>query len=267
MSYLHFIWRSHRKFLLFSMITIALFQFLLLKLVTAVDYSSIIMYGVEQLPEGVRALFGDSFISMLTVEGAAAFGLNHPFVLVILSIGAIAIPSRHIAGEIETGTLELVLSFPVERIRLLLNLILSAVVFLFIIIVFALCSSLLSIHLFHRLTVDLFVKMVQIGCNLWLLFIFIMSLALVFSCFEKEGTKVSIRVAGILLVFYLVHYLSALWDAIQFTIPINIFTYYQPEDLMSGQRPFWLHFVVLIALILICLMVSMVKFQRRDIPG
>jgi len=267
MSYFYFIWKSHRSFILFSMIIISLFQFLILRLVTTIDYSLIIMNSLEQLPKIVQAMFGENLISKLTVEGAAAFGLNHPLVLVILSIGAITIPSRHIAGEAETGTLELVLSFPVKRIRFLLNLCISAGLFLFLIIFCALCSSLLSIGIFHQLTFDLFVKMLKIGCNLWLLLVFIMSLTLVLSSFEKEGNKVGIRVAGIVLVFYLLHYLSSLWDAIQFTKPLNIFTYYQPVNLMTGQRSFLLHFTVLSFLILLCLMISMYQFNRRDIPG
>jgi ABC-2 type transport system permease protein len=267
MSYFYFIWKSHRSFLLFSIIIIALFQFLILKLVTTIDYSAIIISLLEQLPAFVRTMFGEDFISMLTVEGAAAFGLNHPLVLVILSIGAIAIPSRHIAGEAETGTLELILSFPVRRTKLLLDLYISAVVFLFLIIFCALCASVISISIFHQLKFVLLVKMLKIGCNLWLLFGFIMSLAMGLSSFGKEENKVSIRVAGIVLVFYLVHYLSALWEAIEFTKPFNIFTYYQPEDLMTGQRSFLLHTMVLSSLILLCLLVSIVQFNRRDIPG
>jgi len=267
MSYFYFIWKSHRSFLLFSMFFVSSFQFLTLKLVTTIDYSSPIMYLMNQLPENVQAMFGEDFVSMLTVEGAAALALNHPLVLVILSLGAIIIPSRHIAGEVETGTLELVLSFPVKRIRLLLNLFVSAVVFLFLIIFCALCSSLLSINIFHQLTFVLFTNMLKIATNLWLLFVFIMSLTLVLSSFEKEGSKVGIRVAGITPVFYLLHYLSSLWDAIQFTKPFNIFTYYQPQDLMTGQRSFLLHFMVLASLIVLCLLISMYQFNHRDIPG
>jgi ABC-type transport system involved in multi-copper enzyme maturation permease subunit len=90
---------------------------------------------------------------------------------------------------------------------------------------------------------------------------------MVLSSFEKEGNKVGIRAAGIALVFYLLHYLSSLWNTIEFTKPFNIFSYYQPEDLMTGQRSFLLHFVVLSSLILLCLLVSIYQFNRRDIPG
>ena len=267
MPYFTFIWKSHRNFLLFSMIVISFLQFLILKLVTTFDYAAMIPQMLEQLPEDMQSMLGEGVLSMLTVKGAAAFGLNHPLVLVILSLSAIMIPSRHIAGEIETGTLELVLSFPVTRIKLLLNLYMSAVFFLFLTVFCAVCASLLSIHTFHQLTVELSVNLLKIGCNLWLLFVFIMSLTMVISSFEKEAAKVGIRCAGIVLVFYLLHYLSSLWDAIQFTKPFNIFSYYHPESLMNGERSFLLHFTVLSVLILLCLFTSLIQFNRRDIPG
>jgi len=267
MAYLYFIWKSHRSLLIFSAVIISAFQFLFLKLVTAIDYSPITSYILKQLPENVQTMFGDGFVTAYTIKGAAAFGFNHPLVLVILSICAITIPSRHIAGEAETGTLELVLSFPVARTKLLLNLWISALSFLFLVILFPVSSSLLSIHIFHQLTAALFVKMITIGCNLWLLFAFVASLSLLLSSFGKEGNKVAIRVAGITLVFYLLHYLSSLWDAISFIKPFNFFTYYQPGNLMTGNRSFSLHFIVLFSLILICLLLSLFQFNRRDIPG
>jgi ABC-2 type transport system permease protein len=248
-------------------VVISAFQFLILKVVTTIDYSGMMSLLLEQLPKNVQAMIGEDFISLHTVEGAAALALNHPLVLAILSIGAIIIPARHIAGEAETGTLELVLSFPVARTRLLLNLWLSAVLFLFFIILFAVCASVSAIHIFHQLTAGLFVKMITIGCNLWVLFVFVMNLSLLLSSFGKEGNKVGIRVAGITLIFYLFHYLSSLWDTISFTKPFNFFTYYQPEDLMTGNRSFLLHVAVLFSLTLICLLVSLFQFNRRDIPG
>ncbi len=267
MSYFNFIWRSHRSFLLFSMIFTALFQFLILKLVATIDYSPFINIFMEQMPENVRAMFSEDLFSTHTVEGAAAFGLNHPLVLVILTIGAIAIPSRHVAGEAETGTLELLLSFPITRVAFMLNLFITSAVFILLIVVCAVGGSLLSIHMFHELTVELWINMLKIGCNLWLLMVFIMGLTMMLSSFEKEGSKVSIRAAGVTLVFYLLHYLSALWDAIRFTKPFNIFTYYQPEDLMTEQRSFLFHAVVLSVSILVCLGISLIQFHRRDIPG
>ena len=249
------------------MIIISLFQFIILKLVTSLDYSSMIPQLMQQLPENITKTIGDDFLALATVEGAASFGLNHPLTLVILCLAAILIPSRHIAGEIENGTLELVLSFPIRRTRLMLNLYASALVLLFLIIFCGLCASLASIAIFHQLTFELFLQMLKVCTNLWLLIALIISLTMVLSSYEKEGNKVGVRVAGIVLFFYLLHYLSTVWDALRFSKPFNIFSYYQPKDLMSGDRSILLHLVVLLSLILICLLVSLFQFNRRDIPG
>lgn len=267
MAYFRLIWSFHRGLLLFATAIISLVQFLILRVYTSFDTRTLISGMLEQMPENVKKMLGEEFLSMLTVEGTAAFGFNHPIVLVILSITAILIPSRHIAGEAETGTLELLLSYPIKRTHLLVNLFVSTIAILFLIILFALGVSLLSLGLFHHLTVDTAVKLGEIAFNLWLLFVFIASLTMVLSSFGKEDNKVAIRVAGIILVFYLLHYISSLWDAIRVTKPLNIFSYYQPTGLMSGERSLLLHFAVLSILILVCLTVSVLQFQRRDIPG
>lgn len=267
MIYFRFLWRSHRNFLLFCMAVISLLQFLILKLVTTLDTAGMMPMLLEQLPEGVKTMFGDDFLSMASVEGAAAIGMNHPLVLVILSLVAILIPSRHLAGEIETGTLELLLSFPIQRTRLLLGLFASTGAFLLMIVLSAWVSSLLSISIFHELTPLLFVKQTKVSCNLLLLAVTIMSLSLLLSSMEKDGNKVGSRAAGITLFFFLLHYLSSLWETIRFTKPFNIFNYYRPNDLMSGQRSFLLHLAVLGTLIVLCLAASLVQFHRRDIPG
>ena len=267
MAYFYFLWRCHRGFLLFALLVIALFQFLILRVVTKIDPSPLILGLLDRIPENIKTMVGEEFFSMLTVEGTAAFAMSHPLVLVILAITAIMIPSHHIAGEAESGTLELLLSFPVKRTHLLVNLFGSGSAFLFVIILCALVTSLLSINGFHELTMETALKLAGIALNLWLLFVFIHSLTMVLSTFGKEGGKVAMRAAGITLVFYLLHYLSSLWEAIRFTKPFNIFTYYQPTALMSGEREFWLNYTVLSALILVCLTISVIQFNRRDIPG
>lgn len=265
--YLRFIWNNHRGFALYSLLVMAILQFLIVRLVTTLDYAPIIMALLEQVPDRFRELLGENVASRLTVEGAAAFGFNHPLVLALLAMNAINIPNRHIAGEIETGTLELLLAYPFKRISLVLSLWTSSVLLLLLMIAGALAVSLTAISLFHQLTWLLFTRMLQIGSNLWLLFVLITSISMLISTFGKEGSKTGMRAAGIILVFYLFYYLSSLWDVIEVTTNFNIFNYYQPLGLMSGQVSFWLNCAVLLALIGICLAISLRRFNRRDIPG
>ena len=111
----------------------------------------------------------------------------------------------------------------------------------------------------------IFVKLIQIGFNLWLFFVLILSYTLLIATFGKKGSKAGNISAVITLVFYLLHFLSQLWSTIEFTIPFNVFTYYEPQKLMFGQGNIILDTAVLGSLIIVCLFLSAWQFNTRDI--
>jgi len=265
-AYFRLIWRNNKGFAIFSMVFITLLQFLILYLITTFDTLSIVAAILEQIPEKVRIFLNDSFFSTLTFDGAAAFGFNHPLVLALLAINAINIPLFHITREMESGTLELLLAHPFKRHTLIISLWVSGCAILCAIIVAALIGSFSATALFHHLSIGIFLKMVQISFNLWLLFALILSYTLLIATFGKTGSKAGNISAVITFVFYLLHFLSQLWSTIEFTRPFNIFTYYEPQKLMFGQGNIILDSVVLGSLILVCLIISLWQFNRRDIP-
>jgi hypothetical protein len=65
---------------------------------------------------------------------------------------------------------------------------------------------------------------------------------------------------------YLLSFLSQIGEALDFTRPFNIFTYYEPQALMFNKGNFILDIIVLSALIMICFGISLKQFGKRDIP-
>jgi len=250
----------------FSMLMTGAIQFLIVWLVTTIDYGPIVESMLKQLPVFFRQFFEEEMLGKFSAEGGAAFGFNHPIVLSLLSLNAIMIGARHIAGEVESGTLELLLSYPVKRTRLLLSLWGTGAVQLLAVTGTALISSVTAVKLYHQLNGDILISLLKIAVNLWLLFLLVMSFTLVLSSFSKEASKTGLASAAVLLVFYLVHFLSKIWEEIGFTKPVNIFTYYQPQKLMFGERSFSLNLLVLVVLIAVCMIISVIQFNRRDIP-
>lgn len=266
MAYLMLIWKNNQSFAVFSMVFITSLQFLILYLITTIDTTSILTAILEQLPEKMRMFLNDSFFSTLTFDGAAAFGFNHPLVLALLAINAINIPVHQITREIESGTLELLLAYPLRRDSLINTIWVSGCLILLTIILAALAGSLTSIFLFHQLSFEMMIRLLQISLNLWLLFVLIFTFALLVSVFGKMGSKAGNISAVIILVFYLLHFLSQLWDILEFTKPFNIFSYYEPQKLMFGQGNFGGDITVLGILAILCFGVSLWKFRKRDIP-
>jgi len=248
------------------MIFITLFQFMILFLVNTFDIQSMTTAILSQLPEKLRIFLNDSFFNMLTFKGAAAFGFNHPIVLVLLAFIAISLPVRHISHEIENGTMEVLLSFPVKREKIIFKLWISSLVIILMIILTAAIGTFLAIHIFHSLSNEIIIKILMIACNLWLLFGLIMSYTLLFSTFGKRGNFAANTSSMLTLVFYLVFFLSQIWDLIKFSRPLNIFNYFQPQKTMTGNTHFVSDVLVLATACIVCLLIAMWQFKRRDIP-
>lgn len=265
-AYIRLVWRNNCTFAIFSTVFITLFQFLILYLVTTFDTQAMLSVILEQMPPVMKAFLEDSFFSMLTYDGAAAFGFNHPIVLTLLVMNAIIIPGHHISRELESGTLELLLAHPLKRSTLFVSLWISGAFILLFIIVISLGGSISSILIFHELTGSIFLHLLEICLNLWLLMLLIFTYTLLIAVYIKMGVKSGNISAIITFFFYLLYYLAELWSRLAFTKPFNIFSYFEPQEVMMGQGNCLVDIIVLTGLVAIGFGIGLRRFERRDIP-
>lgn len=266
MSYLKLVWKINLGLTLFSMVFISLFQLMILYLVTTFDTQAILHSVLNQLPESMRLFLNDSFFNMLTFNGAAAFGFNHPIVLALLAMIAITIPVKHISREIENGNMELLLSLPFRRRSLVLQLWFTGALILGIIIFASCMSSLAAIRIFHELTPEVSFRLLGIGLNLWMLFVLIMTYTLLIATLSRGGGTSGVAGAMITLLFYLLFFIGQLWDLFKITLRFNLFNYFQPQEIMFGRGHLLFDGMVLGILILLLLCAGVYAFERRDIP-
>jgi ABC-type transport system involved in multi-copper enzyme maturation permease subunit len=265
-TYILLVGRLNRGLLIFSAIFIGLIQFLIIWIFTSFDYAPILEAILKQLPPQMKILFNEQFLIQLSVNGAAAFGFNHPLVLFNLGILAIAMPSWHIAGEAENGILELHLAYPIKRQTLFTSLWLGCSVSLLVVILTGYFGSLIALIIKSQLEWKLTLSLLKIVFNLWLLFILIMSFSLWVSTKNRESGKSGMMVAAITLLFYFLFFLGSTWELPVFIQQFNPFFYYQPQKLMFNQNSFVINFSVLIALITMLFIFGYNQFKRRDIP-
>jgi len=267
LTYPRFMLRQHVGFGAFSFVVVGVLQYLIVRLITTEDTATMVRGVIEQLPERMRMIVSEQFITRLTTGGAVAFGFSHPLALALLAINAIQFPARHVAGEIEGGTMEWLLAQPVARLRVVLSVSGAGGVTLLAIVCGAWIGSLSALAGAGALVPDLLFKILGVGFNLWILMVLVMSYTLVLAAFARDGGKVALRAAAVTFVFYLLHVLVPIWDAIAFTRPFNFFTYYQPQKLISGERSITLDVVVLAMVAAVCELIAARRFCRRDIPG
>lgn len=257
--------RDHLSFLILAFLLVGLLQTLLLTIVTTTDLFNFIRDFIKQLPEELQLFLGEEFIAQFSVKGAAAFGYNHPLVITFLAIVAITIPSKHIAGEIENGTLELIFSMPVKRLSITISLWIVSILTILFVISGCLIGTFISTLIFPQAHLLPFSKILVIGTNLAVLMICINAYTFLISAYSHEGSKVAMRAAGITLLFYFLNYIATIWSMISFLKPFSIFNYYQPQKLMLGETNLGINLIILGLLTLFLMFPAILKINRRDI--
>ena len=265
-TYLLLTLRLYRGLIIFSALFVGFMQFLIVWIFASFDYMPVIEAFLNQLPQQMRVLFSEQFLTYLSINGAAAFGFNHPLVLLVLGLLTITASSRQIAGESENGILELHLAYPLQRKTFFITLWFSISLMLLIVILSGLVGSLLSLFLKAKLSLEIVLPLLNIVINLWILFVLILSYSLLISSMERESNKAGILSAVITLLFYFVFFLGSIWtflDKFQF---LNIFYYYQPQKHMFQQISLLKNLSVLTVLTFICFYLGLRQFVHRDIP-
>ena len=163
------------------MVLVAFFQFLIIWLMSSINYVPIMEAILNQLPPQMKIIFNQEFMNRLSIDGAAAFGFNHPIVLTVLGIVAI------------------------------FSLTVSCATILMVIIVAGWIGSFSALIIFNHFSTVMFSQLMKIGLNLWILLCLITSYSLLISVYGREAGKSGLRSAGITLIFYFFNFIATLW--------------------------------------------------------
>ena len=101
------------QFLLAVMLVLAGFEFLICAMVASMDVESALGEITKFAPPVVRAMIEQNMPGG-SPAAVLAFGWNHPVAHALLTAVAITLPARAIAGEVENGTIELMLAQPIS---------------------------------------------------------------------------------------------------------------------------------------------------------
>jgi ABC-2 type transport system permease protein len=226
--------------------------------------SSGISQLVEQYPKNILAIFGVSDMDFSSGAGYLAgelFGFVIPLLVLMLTIGA---GGAIIGGAEERGLLDLVLSHPIRRGRVLLE---SAALIVLLSMSFGVVVlvSLLVMDPIVSLRLS-FVNLLGTVVGVVLLGVVLGWLALVVGALSGSRGR-ALGVAGsVAAVAYLASSLSQLVDALRPVRLLSPFWYATSgSPLVSGYT--WWYATVLVVMAGVVLMIGVVRFDRRSLAG
>lgn len=241
----------------------------LLFMAMAAMYAGTFPQFEESLLEMMESGFGDSFNyfphadQMATYIGFLTIELYAIFWLLILAIILGFISASSITKEIEGKTIDLLMSNPVSRKQIVFEKFIGLIP-IFLIVNFSTMIAVIGITAGIGETLDLgnlfLVHLVSIPY-----FLAVMSIGILISTVLNEKMKASITMIAILVGMYILYTMSLMSSENEAIGYISINKYFDTFDVLKYGNVDIGGVLVYIIIITVCLIISMIYFEHRDI--
>lgn len=251
-------------FLLAVMLVLAAFEFVLCAVVASMDVGTALRQITAFAPPLMRAMIEQNMAGG-SPAAVLSFGWNHPIAHALLTAVAITLSARAIAGEIETGALELVLAQPISRAQYFGAHVLFGAGALAVVLSVGMLGTALGEQVF-ALNAFGSERLAMLFLNAFLLQFAIYALTLAASAFGRESGRVAI--VGVLVAVFslIVNVVGALWNKAEFAKPLSLHNYFDPREILTQGHLPTSSLVILAAVVGIAITVAFTRFARRDLP-
>lgn len=225
------------------------------------DQSAELQKAFTDIPDSAMALLSDTgdFFSPVGYLSSQLFYAVLPMTLGILGI---SLGSSLIAKEEKDSTIELLLSRPVSRSKLLFSKFFAGGLILLIVGIITALSALAIAVLVNIEVSYLNIFLASLVC-------LIMTAAFGSIAFLISVTgRARVASIGIATLYalggYIIGSLSGVVDWLKWPAKIFAFTYYKPAEILEGTYA-WENLAVFGGIIIVCLLLSWIIFRRRDL--
>jgi putative exporter of polyketide antibiotics len=204
----------------------------------------------DQIPMArsmLSALLGTELGEQISARTMQAFLWVHPVVLALLWAHEIALCTRMPAGEIDRGTIDVLLGLPVSR---------RAVYWCESIVWLASGLLLLGLGLLgHRIAAPAMPREMRpelsqallVMANLYCVYVAVGGIAFLVSALSDRRSRAMAVVFGVVLASFLLHFLAQFWEPATQIAFLGIMEYYQPAQILQGGTPPLRNVAVLLA--------------------
>jgi ABC-2 type transport system permease protein len=203
---------------------------------TAANLEALISSGPGRI---LKTLLGGESISFFRISDMLTVGYVHPTMITIFSIWAIGRAAGAVTGELDRGTLELLLAQPLPRWRVLLA---HFCIDLIVIPLLCLClwlGTFIGLWLMGIKDGDTPVDAARFAPALWNVAALMFAISGYTIWLSARG-RFRPRVLGlavfVTLVQFLVNVVAQLWDALAPMRPFTVFYYYQPQKIILSDN-------------------------------
>ena len=220
---------------------------------------------MDMLPSFVKAFFGGEVLQAGNVEGLIAMGYQHPLVMLLYMLFAVGVPTGLLAGEVQKGTMELILSRYVSKIHVYICAGLITVTGMFLLVLVMFSGTIVATNLYNFEQEISLYSFFKVAINGGILASAVGGIALMAAACFRRNTAVWVTVAY-LVVNYFVSIFAEWWPKLKFLNPATIFNYVDGPKIF--RNPGWplRDMFILFSLLTVSSIIGGLIWHRRDLP-
>ncbi len=215
------------------------------------------------LPSIVRTALGGDMLDSGNMTALLTVGYQHPFVMFLYMVFAVGTPTGLLVGEVQRGTMELILSRPITKTQVYICAAVLTLVGMFCLVMVMFLGTVAAVHIYtfsEPIDLNLFFRLAMNGGLLASTFG-----AFALLCAASLGRLYSaIGVAvGFLTLNYFIAIVAAWWPKMEFMRKVTLFYLIYYSDLW--QRWPVENMAKLAAILVVTAIVGGIIWRRRDL--
>lgn len=218
---------------------------------------------LKSYPESFLKAFNFDIASFNTIEGFLSteqYSFMWPLLMILMTLG---FAGGAIAGEIETGTAEILLSQPITRTKIFIARYLAGFVSVVIFVFISVFSAIPFMEIYNT-----GYKLENFSSLTILAFLFslaVYSIGMLFSAAFSDKGKVFFMTGGILVLMYILNIVASIKDSLSDLKYASFFYYFNPANaLIKNEIDNW-SYLIFLGTAVLCFIVGIIYFSKRDI--
>jgi ABC-2 type transport system permease protein len=220
---------------------------------------------IDMLGPYIKAFIGGDALQYGDIAGLIAVGYQEPLVLLLYMLFAVGVPTALLAGEVQRGTMELILSRQTTKTQVYICAGLITTIGMYALVVVMFLGTVVSTNLYDfEQQVPLY-NFFKLAINGGILASAVGGIALLSAACFRRGMAVSLTVA-FLVVNYFIMIITQWWPRMKWLDPVTIFNYVDGAKIFSEPKWPMGDMFVLISLLVVSTVLGGLVWWRRDLP-
>ena len=246
-------------------LTIFLFQIAICGIVHDNERVKALLEYLNVLPSFIKAFLGGDILQAGNISGLIAIGYQDPLILLLYMLFAVGVPTALLAGDVQKGTMELILSRHTTKTQVYIcaGLITLVGMYALVVVMFLGTVAATNIYRFYQ-QVPLY-SFFKLAINGGILASAVGAIALLAAACFRRGMAVSVTVA-FLVANYFISIITKWWPQMKWLDPYTLFNYVDGAKIFS--QPTWpfSDMCVLISVLVASSVLGGLVWRRRDLP-